>query len=197
MNIGRVTHIEKTYYNRDEVAKATGKQNKDIENPSSSFNETAVTYEKEDLAGGQKKVYQRDDATIQRLKEDLERREQSLRDLVRKMLLDQGQAYQESMDIYGLLREGKINVDPQTVEKAQRDIAEDGYWGVEQTSERLVSFAKALTGGDPSKADEMIEAVKKGFEQATKAWGAELPDISKKTLEATIRKLEDWRDQNN
>ena len=196
MNISRVTHIEKTYH-RDEAVRTAGKQSQDVEKQLTTFNEKAATYEKEGLDGDQKKVYQRDDATIQRLQEDLARREQSLRDLVRKMLLNQGQAYQESMDIYGLLREGKLNVDPEAVEKAQRDIAEDGYWGVEQTSERLVSFAKALTGGDPSKADEMMEAVKKGFEQATKAWGAELPDISKKTLEETIRKLEDWRDQEN
>jgi hypothetical protein len=65
---------------------------------------------------------------------------------------------------------------------------------VDQTSERILSFAKALTGGDISKADEMIEAVKKGFEQATKAWGGELPDISKRTLEEAIKKLEAWRD---
>ena len=40
-------------------------------------------------------------------------------------------------------------MDEKTRLQAQKDIAEDGYWGVEQTSERLVSFAKALSGGDP------------------------------------------------
>ena len=57
-----------------------------------------------------------------------------------------------------------------------------------------MSFAKALAGGDPEQADTMINAVKKGFEQATKAWGGELPQISKDTLDRTINKLESWRD---
>ena len=40
----------------------------------------------------------------------------------------------------------------------------------------------------------MIEAVKKGFEKATKAWGGELPQICKDTIDRTISKLESWRD---
>lgn len=155
--------------------------------------DTAVVYEKSDTAT-KGKVYQRDNATIARLTAESERRTQSLRDLVRKMLLEQGETYNEATDIYGLLREGKLKVDPEVREQAQKDIAEGGYWSIEQTSERLLSFAKALSGGDSTKADEMIEAVKKGFKMATKAWGGELPDISKKTLEAAIRKLEAWRD---
>jgi hypothetical protein len=113
------------------------------------------------------------------------------------MLLKQGKVFTEATDIYALLREGKLEVDPETRAQAQKDIAEDGYWGVEQTSERLLSFAKALTGGDPSKADEMIGAVKKGFEEAEKAWGGKLPDISQDTYDAVIKKLESWRDNTN
>ena len=110
------------------------------------------------------------------------------------MLLKQGQTLDKSANIYSLLREGKIEVDDETREQARRDIAEDGYWGIEQTSERLFSFAKALSGGDPSKADAMIEAVKKGFKMAEKTWGGELPQISKDTVDRTISKLESWRD---
>jgi hypothetical protein len=110
------------------------------------------------------------------------------------MLLRQGEAYGKATNIYSLLREGKVQVDEETRLQAQKDIAEDGYWGVEQTSERLLSFAKALSGGDPSKADIMIEAVKEGFKQAEKAWGGELPQISRDTLDRTISKMESWRD---
>jgi len=85
-------------------------------------------------------------------------------------------------------------VDPEISLQAQKDIADDGYWGVEQTSDRLVSFAIALSGGDTSKADLLIEAVKKGFEEAERIWGGKLPDISYKTLDAVIKKLEAWRD---
>ncbi len=156
--------------------------------------ESAAVYEKSETAT-KNKIYKRDSATIDRLVEEANKRTQSLRDLVQKMLMKQGQTFDESTDIYSLLREGKVEVDPETRAQAQKDIAEDGYWGVEQTSDRLVSFAKALSGGDPSKADEMMKAVQKGFEEATKAWGGELPDISKRTLEATIKKMETWRDE--
>ncbi|HHV09420.1 MAG TPA: hypothetical protein GXX75_03950 [Clostridiales bacterium] len=154
----------------------------------------AAVYEKNETAAPKNKIYQRDDDTVSRLLAEAEKRSQSLRDLVEKMLLKQGETFTEATDMYALLREGKLQVDPETQAQAKKDIAEDGYWGVDQTSERLVSFAKALTGGDPSKAEEMIAAVKKGFKAAEKAWGGELPEISKKTLDAAIKKLEAWRD---
>ena len=110
------------------------------------------------------------------------------------MMTKQGQTYNNSTDIFALLRSGNLQVDAETQEQAKKDIAQDGYWGVEQTSERLVSFAKALAGNDPSKADELLAAIEKGFQQATKAWGDELPDICKQTLEATRQKMKDWKD---
>lgn len=156
--------------------------------------DTAAVYEKSKKSDNSRKIYKRDADTIEKMLADAERRTQSLRNLVEKMLLKQGQTVTDATDIYALLREGKVDVDPETRAQAQKDIAADGYWGVEQTSERLVSFAKALTGGDPSKADEMIAAVKKGFEQATKAWGGDLPEICRNTLDTAISKLEAWRD---
>lgn len=151
----------------------------------------AAVYEK---GADTKKVYKRDQATIDRLLSEAEASANRLKDLVERMLLSQGETISKATDIYGLLREGKVQVDEDTRLQAQRDIAEDGYWGVEQTSERLFSFAKALTGGDPSQADAMIEAVKKGFKEAEKAWGGELPQISRDTLDRTISKMEAWRD---
>ena len=50
----------------------------------------------------------------------------------------------------------------------------DGYWGVEKTSDSILDFAKALSGGDKDKADELLNAFKKGFSQATGAWGDKL-----------------------
>lgn len=157
-------------------------------------NNQAAVYEKSSEANKEKdkKIYKQDTATIAQLKADADRRSQQLRNLVRKMLLEQGEKLDDT-DMYRLLREGKVPVDAATAAQAAEDISENGYWGINQTSERLVSFAKALSGGDPSKADEMIEAVKKGFEEATKAWGDDLPEISQKTLDATLQKLEDWK----
>ncbi len=152
----------------------------------------SAVYEKSTDSQTKKTEFKQDTATISQLKAEAEKRNGQLRDLVKKMLLKQGQTFDEST-MYQLLREEKVHVDKETAAQAKADIAEDGYWGVEQTSDRLVSFAKALTGGDPDKTDEMIAAVKKGYEQAAKAWGGELPDICKQTLDATLEKLEAWK----
>ena len=85
-------------------------------------------------------------------------------------------------------------MDDETAAEAAKEVADDGYWGVEQTSERMFSFAKALAGNDPTKADSMLDALQKGYDEAAKQWGGELPEICQKTLEVTKKKLTDWRD---
>jgi len=87
---------------------------------------------------------------------------------------------------------GEVEVDPEVVAQAKKDVAEDGYWGVEQTAERIVSFAKALTGGDASKAEEMRAAIEKGFGGAKEVWGDELPEISQNTYDRVNEMLDDW-----
>lgn len=193
MSVNGITTSTQNYETKS-TTKTKANQNQKSDNISQNNDSTVAVYEKSSETCDNKQIYKADNATVEKLKADAERRSESLRSLVEKMLLKQGQTLLDSTDIYTLLREGKLQVDPEVSAQAKKDIAEDGYWGVEQTSERLLSFAKALSGGDPSKADELIDAVKKGFSQATKAWGDELPDICQKTLDASIKKLEAWRD---
>ncbi|VDN49176.1 conserved protein of unknown function [Petrocella atlantisensis] len=87
-----------------------------------------------------------------------------------------------------------IEITPEAIEKAKVDVAEDGYWGAKATSDRFLEFAKALSGGDPAKADMLLDAVKAGYEEAEAIWGSELPALSKETLDLTIKKFEAWRD---
>ncbi len=141
-----------------------------------------------------KDVVARDTATIEKLKLEAEERTKQLRELVEKMLMKQGKIFDSWEDTLDGIRDGSIEVDPETAAQAADDVSEDGYWGVEQTSERLFSFAKALAGNDTSLADKMIDALQKGFDAATKAWGDDLPDICKNTFEAAKKKIEDWRD---
>ena len=67
------------------------------------------------------------------------------------------------------------------IDRQIKDVAEDGYWGAEQTSDRILSFAKALSGDDPDKAEELLNAFKKGYSQATKSWGGNLPSLCSDT----------------
>ena len=83
-----------------------------------------------------------------------------------------------------------LGVDAETKAKAQKDIAEDGYWGVEQTSDRIVSFATALAGDDSKALEKMRDAFVKGYKQAEKQWGGKLPDISQRTYDAVMKKFD-------
>lgn len=155
----------------------------------------AAVYEKGNgqKAAGRNGVVRMDTTVIERMKAEVEEKTASLRSLVEKMMLKQGQTIQSATDYLMALKNGTLEIDDQTRAQAQKDIAEDGYWGVEQTSDRLVSFAKALAGDNPELADKMMKAIEKGFEEATKTWGDKLPDLCQKTLEATREKMNNWK----
>ena len=156
--------------------------------------DVAATYEKSSDTKVSASPKESNTAIVAKLKADTEMRTSQLRSLVEKMFNKQGITFNNSSDMYAILRSGNFTVDPEVAAQAKKDIAEDGYWGVKQTSDRMVDFAMALSNNDPEKADKMIAAVKKGYEQATKTWGGELPDICKQTLDTTIKRLEEWRD---
>lgn len=154
--------------------------------------DSGVIYEKNDKASDvvTKKT---DYAMVEKLKADAKQRTEQLRSLVEKMMTKQGEAIGKADSIWSFLAKGDFTVDAETKAQAEADIAEDGYWGVEQTSERILDFAKALSGNDPEKADLLLDAFKKGFKEATKTWGDELPEISKRTYDAVVEKFDAWK----
>ena len=160
-----------------------------------SKEESGVVYEpsaeSKSAASSTKKTYTPDTNLVNKLKADAEARTQQLRSLVEKMMSGQANAYGKANDIWQFLRKGEYTVDAATKLQAQADIAEDGYWGVNQTSDRIIDFANALTGGDPDKIEEMRAAFEKGYKQAEKTWGGSLPDISKRTYDAVMKKFDD------
>lgn len=174
----------------DKTSKSADINSSKLENKAADANQKdGVVYEK---SSNEKKDYS---ATIKQLKADLEARNARLIELVRSTLTSQGKTYSKTTPLSDIFK--NIQVDADTIAQAKKDIAEDGYWGVSQTSDRLVSMAQALAGGDKSKADTLINAVKKGFKEATKSWGNELPSICKDTIDSTIDKLTKWRDSTN
>ncbi|MBQ9648430.1 MAG: hypothetical protein IJV43_08735 [Oscillospiraceae bacterium] len=130
--------------------------------------------------------YTVDADTIERLKSENEAR---MANLVQQML---GKQISKN-NILDAINSGRFSA--ADIAQAQKDTAEDGYWGVEQTSDRLVKFAVALTGGDPDKLDSMIAAFEKGYAAAEKQWGGNLPDLAQRTREATLKKFQDLKDQ--
>lgn len=174
-------------------------QDNDTEKKDTTVNKTdnaGVVYESgkdKDTSVVAKKTYTQNSDLVAKLKADAEARTEQLRSIVQKMMTGQGDAYGKANDMWQFLSGGKFTVDAATKLQAQKDIAEDGYWGVKQTSDRIIDFAKALTGGDPDKVDEMRSAFEKGFKQATKSWGRDLPSISSQTYDAVMSKFDDWK----
>ena len=192
MDINGISQAMAANYDNTKVGKDTEKKNKEtIDNTVAES--VAAAYEKSDAAE-KKQVAKYDAATIEKMKAEAELKTAQLRSLVEKMLLKQGQKFTTLADAFDMIKEGTIEVDDETAAEAAKEVADDGYWGVEQTSERMFSFAKALAGNDPTKADSMLEALQKGYDEAAKQWGGELPEICQKTLEVTKKKLTAWRD---
>ena len=112
--------------------------------------------------------------------------------MVMEMISKQTGTYGKATDIWKFLASGDFTVDAQTKLEAQEAISEDGYWGVNQTSQRMFDFASALAGDDVDKMKDMQAAMEKGYNEATKSWGKELPEICKQTLDAANKLFEEY-----
>ena len=124
---------------------------------------------------------------IDALKAEAEKATESLRELVRQMLLKQNEAAGKAA---GKQRQDSVELKP--AEEAALSLSEDGEFGVKAVSDRIVSFAIAVSGNDPSKLETLKKAIDRGFAEAEKAFGGKLPDISYATHAEVMRKLDAW-----
>lgn len=169
-------------------SKASSKKTESSKNDTS----TGVIYEKGSSDKSSSSQKTQNSALIAKMKADSDNRISQLRGIVEQMMSKQGAAIGKADDMWSFLAGGNFTVSADVKAQAQADIAEDGYWGVNQTSDRILDFAKALSGNDKSKAQELVDAFKKGFDQATKAWGGKLPDISQQTYDKVLEKFDSW-----
>ncbi|MBU1567408.1 MAG: hypothetical protein KJ630_17510 [Proteobacteria bacterium] len=109
-----------------------------------------------------------------------------LRGLILNIFKEQGVDYKIAAG------ETEIDISKITPEEAQDLVADYGYFGVEKTSQRIFDLAVGIAGGDPARIDAIRTGVEKGFQEAFKAMGNWLPDISYDTYDAVMQKLDDW-----
>lgn len=188
MSVNGITGVGANAY--ETLTTTTQAETKPVETTqdnTSEKGENGVVYEpSKDSVNVPVKKYVQNTELINKMKADAEEHSKQLRNIVEQMMGKQSQTYGIANDMWKFLASGKFEVDEATKLQAQEDVSEDGYWGVKQTSGRILDFATALTGGDPSKIEDMREAFKKGYKQAEKTWGGELPEISKKTYDAVM-----------
>lgn len=202
MSVSNVSTTQtKDVYNN--YSDTSGKGNTKSDGVQEKATETAAVYEKSDNSSDKKATYSVNKmsaedraALVKQLKADQESRQQSLVNLVQNMMGGQAKtavfASGDEDSIWKFLASGEYTVDEATKKQAEEDVSEDGYWGVKQTSQRMFDFASALAGDDVEKMKEMQKAVEEGYKLAEKAWGGELPEISKNTLDATNKLFEEY-----
>ena len=193
MSVNGVTGAANTYdvYQSSQAASTKAAEENTSKAASEDKNDKGVVYESSKNAGTQTgKTYTQNTKLVNQMKADAAAHAQQLQNIVTQLMSKQGQTYNTANGIWSFLASGDFTVDAATKAQAEKDIAEDGYWGVEQTSNRIIDFATALTGGDPDKIEEMREAFKKGYKQAEKTWGGKLPDISQRTYDAVMEKFD-------
>lgn len=144
----------------------------------------------EKSAAYSKPVQKRDTEEVKRLWAETQKTVESLSSLVVRMVMRQGKSIDNVMT-------GKdfVFVDAEARAEAEKLLSEDGELGVKAVSDRIVNFAKALSGGDKSKLAELRAGIEKGFRQAERALGGKLPDISKATYDEVMRKLDEWENE--
>lgn len=186
-----------SYYTGYEAVSGKKTAAKDIDNTTASKNtDVAATYEASNVSdkasASSVKSKAANPELIAKLKADSDNRLQQLQSLVTNMFKKQGITIGTADDMWKVLASGNFTADADTIAKAKEDISEYGYWGVKQTSDRIFDFAQALAGDDEEKMKAMKKAVEKGFKEATKTWGKELPDISKNTYNAVMDKFDKY-----
>ena len=189
------------YYNNPVNSTQSVQEKKEEEQNNKTNNaEEAAVYDKNSDSGNKatydiaKKSSTDRAAIVQQMKAAEEQQRNQLMAIVQKTLQGQVGAYGKATgeNFWKQLAGGNVKVDAATRAQAQKDISEDGYYGVKQTSQRLFDFAQALAGDDVDKMKEMQKAMEKGFKQATKTWGRELPSICKETMNAANKLFEDY-----
>ena len=193
MSVNGVTGATNTYdaYQASQATSTKAAEENTSKATSEDKKDTGVVYESSKNASTSTgKTYTQNTKLVNQLKADAEAHAQQLQNIVTQLMSKQGQTYNTANGIWSFLASGDFTVDAATKAQAEKDISEDGYWGVKQTSDRIIDFATALTGGDPSKIEEMREAFKKGYKQAEQTWGGKLPDISQRTYDAVMEKFD-------
>ena len=124
-----------------------------------------------------------DHAAIEKLHQETERAYNYLKQIVAQLLERQGLTYRDW---------SQVGIDEEACAEASALISEGGELSPEKVSDRIVEFAKAISGGDKSKIDTFRDAIEKGFAEAARVLGGELPEVSQKTYDLVMQKLDTW-----
>ena len=93
------------------------------------------------------------------------------------------------LDLAGIGYNGKA-LGELSSDEASELVSENGFFGIANTADRIAGFVLNGAGDDVEKLKAGRDGVAKGFEDAKKIWGGELPEISQKTIKKTLETLD-------
>jgi hypothetical protein len=114
---------------------------------------------------------------------------QDLASLVTKLISRQGEMVKTLLERpEGLLINAELPLETSKVLVAK------GEWSVENLSQRLLALARAAARDDKNKIPELKKAISRGFKEAEKTLGNQLPEICHQSYHAVIKGLDQWAD---
>ncbi|SDL65956.1 hypothetical protein [Halarsenatibacter silvermanii] len=128
-----------------------------------------------------------DQKALDEIKKAADSAQNRLRALVKELLTRQGMTFEEAM-----ASPEKVEVDEEAAAEAREMISEGGIYSSEAVSDRIVNFARAISGDDTEKYDLLREAIDKGFDEARRILGGSLPEVSETTYDLVMEKLDHW-----
>ena len=135
-----------------------------------------------------------DASMVEKLWNDTNHAAEAIRRLVSSMM---GSNDASGQGFWAIRAGGKFQLSEADRAQAQQLVSEDGFFGVAQTTDRIMGFAKALVGEGASEKhiENMRNAVQKGFDEVAKMFGGfdKLPDVTKQTYEAIMKAFDDWK----
>lgn len=86
---------------------------------------------------------------------------------------------------------GNTPISELSADEATALVQADGYFGIEKTSQRIIDFVLKGAGNDIERLKAGRQGVVRGFNEAGKTWGGDLPEISYKTIAKALKTLDD------
>ncbi len=154
--------------------------------------EKAAEKATEENESTEEKLYSYDVETVTRLLAESQDKVSQFKNLLKMLLNKQGdkaeigQLPDESDANYNLSvdKDGNIVFSEEALKEVGLDeFDEDGYWGAEQTAQRIFDMAVAFAGTDEGLLGKMKDSISKAFAECEEIFGGEgkLADVSYKT----------------
>jgi hypothetical protein len=95
----------------------------------------------------------------------------------------------KNIDIGALGYKGKP-IGDLTSDEAKALVADDGFFGITKTAQRISDFVISGSGNDIEKLKAGRTGALKGFDDAEQLWGDKLPDIAYQTMKKAVETID-------